>query len=323
MLKHQLKKRFFGPMPAYWNHRQWHNKAKRNAILDYNRKHTELTSPFPLYAKIEINGTCNLDCIMCVRTKLPNREKIMTLDQFIYILNQLPELIEWSPHGYNEPMLHPQFFDCVTEAYNRNIQLYLVTNATALNSKNIDRLLKYEPRLIRISIDAVEKEYEKIRQGSNYERVKSNIEYLAQHYDKVQLYATIWKENKDQMPLLQQLADENNIEIRFSEITWKNEYGTSTKENWYEFNVKKTRICTLPWSSMYIDVIGDVFPCTDTLNYQMGNIFETNAKELFNAKSYQNFRKMSIRGSNYECRNCTAWAPHPQFQNEDIPLKLT
>jgi radical SAM protein with 4Fe4S-binding SPASM domain len=291
-------------------HQTYKNKLK---IINFNLRHNEKYSPYPLNAKIEINGSCNLDCVICLRKSLPNRDKFMFLDQFKTVLDHIPSLIEWSPHGYNEPLLHPEFYDFVKETNDRNISLYLVTNGTALNKTNADKLLKLEPRVVRFSIDAVGNKYEQIRKGANYNQVCKNIKYLIDNKNgtDVSLYTTIWKDNVDQIPLLKNLANYFDIPINFTGITWKNEFGESNQENIVEeFAVQNNkRSCTLPWSSIYIDVVGSCYPCTDTLQYFMGNIFDTHIKEIYNSLEFQDFRKFSLNGANYECRNCVAWGP--------------
>ncbi len=309
-----------------------HLKKKFN-ILRYNFRHNEEYSPYPLTAKIEINGTCNLDCIMCLRKSLPNRDKEMSYLDFLTVLNNLPTIIEWSPHGYNEPMLHPLFFNYIEETNKRKIDLILVSNGTALNKENLDKLLALKPKLIRISVDGVGKKYEEIRKNSSWDRVYKNLRNLSRKTDNFSLYATIWSENIDQILHLVNLAWTLDCKISFTDITWKNDFQeskqeNSIRENFSEIKIKeikdqyldneninfsigrnKKRKCTLPWSSVYVDVVGDVFPCTDTLNYKMGNLLEEKISEIYNNDKYRQFRKDSISGKNYECKNCLAWAP--------------
>lgn len=315
-MKHRQSKSYFDHL----KHQTIRNKLK---ILNYNIRHNEEFSPYPLNAKIEINGTCNLDCVMCLRKSLPNREKFMSKKQFFTTLDHLPALIEWSPHGYNEPMLHPEFFDFIKETKDRHITLGLVTNGTVLNQTNADKLIALEPRYIRFSIDAVGWKYEEIRKGADYNQVCKNLKYVVENYakEKVLIYATIWKENIDQIPYLQRLADYLGIKITFNDITWKNNYGQSTQENSLRendifvdiingtFKQSEKRKCTLPWSSIYIDVVGNCYPCTDTLKYFMGNIFTTHIKNIFNSPEFKKFRRNSLDGNNYECKNCLAWGP--------------
>ena len=308
-------------------------------IINYNLRHNEVCSPYPLSAKIEINGSCNLDCIMCLRKKLPHRDRYMSIHEFETILNNCPSLIEFAPHGYNEPLLHPRFFNLIKIGNERGLGWSLITNATRLNSGSILRqLLAIKPRLIRVSIDAGEKDrYEEIRRGGNFDNVIENVRNLSimsRHCGiDLALYTTIWNGNVDQIPSLVRLAKRLQLPITFNDITWQNEYGESNhensiRENWtneeirtiikpYEgmkgitFSLGKIlkRTCHLPWTSFYCDVSGTVFPCTDNLDKPMGNLLETPIGEIFNSEDYQEFRTRSLNGEIESCKNCLSWAP--------------
>lgn len=314
-------------------------KQKIN-ILKYNLTHNEEYSPFPLYAKIEINGQCNLDCVMCYRTSLPHRDKIMTLSQFKTILDHVPTLIQWSPHGYNEPLLHPRFFDFVEEAHDRDIGLVLVTNATLLDAVKAKELSHYKVDRVIVSIDAVGKRYEEIRRKANYDVVRRNILNLTKimyGIAPVSLAATVWGDNFDQILKLVRFAEEMSVPISFGDITWTYEYQESRKDQSLRENLPpnmlekikndfkdnplvkfgitkkgiRQRSCTLPWSSIYVDVVGDVFPCTDNMDYKCGNVLVSPIKDIFNNELYKKFRVGSLYGheERYNCLNCAAWGP--------------
>ena len=346
------KKKIKRQSKAFLDHLKHQTLKNRINILKYNLWHNALYSPFPLYAKIEINGTCNLSCTMCLRTSLPNRDIIMSFEWFKIVLDACPELIEWSPHGYNEPFLNKDIYKMLEEGNNRSISSYIVTNGTLLNEKNADRLIKTEPRQVRFSVDAVGQAYEKIRVGADYQKVKKNIKYFAENYSNTGLYAVIWGENINQIPKLINFAEELNVVIGFVDLTWYNNYLESTKENsirenktriqidnmvdefknrplanFEGFYKQEERVCTLPWSSTYIDVVGDIYPCTDTFKYKIGNIFENPMKEIYNNNKMIDFRKNSLTGKHPECRNCLAFGKtkgielfEPHFKDKVIEV---
>jgi radical SAM protein with 4Fe4S-binding SPASM domain len=308
-------------------------------IIRQNRSVKDDGSKYPLYLKVEINGQCNLDCVMCRRTGLENRDKEMTLEQFNHILSELDHLVMWSPHGYNEPLMHPHFFDFVGAANEKNIRLNLVTNATMLYHDVTDRLMNYNPFKIIISMDATGTEYERIRRGAKWSQVKANVEHIVEATrgtdTAVSIQATAWRDNIGYVPDLIEFARGLDIPISVGDITWMNEYGESRRANAimedlsllelarfklksdyskasFAFTRKGKRTCTLPWSATYIDVVGDVFPCTDNLDdvYQkMGNIFETSFAEIWHSEKYRKFRVRSKHGLWDTCKNCLGWGP--------------
>ncbi|GAK57007.1 radical SAM domain protein, putative [Candidatus Vecturithrix granuli] len=69
------------------------------------------------------------------------------------------------------------------------------------------------------------------------------------------------------------------------------------------------RICILPWFSAYVTVEGFIRPCcsfSQTMNADMGNIFETDMPDIWNGEKYQQFRKLIRNGKRpYPiCQNC-------------------
>jgi len=322
------------------------SKRGKFRILNYNLRHSVLYSPYPITAKIEINSDCNLNCVMCLRNKMKRPLKRMSLDEFKTVLDNLPSIVEWSPHGYNEPLLHPQFFDFVKEAKDRGIFLTLVTNGTLLSPENIKKLLSLNPRQIVVSIHAVGKRYEEIRKGAVWKDVLNNITNLTicakTLKTQVSFYTTVWQDNVDQIDPLVNLAGSLGVPISFCDITWMYETGESQKaksirENRSHEEIKsiigkyvdnknvsihleklKKRSCYLPWFSIYVDVNGDVYPCTDNLESCMGNVFRESAKEIFNKKIYRQFRFNSYYGlSSVNCRDCQGWV-EPEFNKKTI-----
>lgn len=320
-------------MHAYKNLYSVIHPVRSYRIYQYNKLVTKLTSPYPLFAKIEINGSCNLDCVMCMRKSLPDRDKYMSIDQFRTILDHLPRLIGWAPHGYNEPLLHPEFFAFVKEANKRKLFWSLITNATKLNQKKLSNILQNRPQYIRVSIDAVGSAYEDIRKGASWIRVDQNIRMLAKKRKKipVSLYATIWRENVSQIPKLIAYAKNVGLPIRFVDIT-AHGVGVATLENAirtythkereyrganvsFAMSQKSTRTCHLPWTSIYVNVTGDVYPCTDTIHQEtyMGNLLTTHSEEIYNSFEYQNFRSRSLAGRHPVCKQCLSWGKHIKF----------
>jgi radical SAM protein with 4Fe4S-binding SPASM domain len=80
----------------------------------------------------------------------------------------------------------------------------------------------------------------------------------------------------------------------------------------YEPGIPKTaptRVCLLPWFSMYIAVDGDVRPCCSFAEgdvCSLGNLFKQPFEEIWNGPAFQDLRRRSLeRRLDYSvCRNC-------------------
>jgi MoaA/NifB/PqqE/SkfB family radical SAM enzyme len=255
----------------------------------------------------------------------------MSLDNFRIILDHLPDLLYWAPHGYNEPLCHPQFWKFMDEADDRGIAMYLVTNGSMFNPYVAQKFESYRVIKVVFSIDAVGSQYEKIRRGARWGEVQTNLGYATTHSYPVVIHATIWDENINQIPKLVALSREWGVNLGINDICWKNAFGASTKahsirENWDETAIGKAiapykddpkisiqlgkptkRSCDLPWSSIYVDVMGDVFPCTDNLDYPIGNLLDYPVSVLYHNPLYEGFRIVSKSGERFACKNCLAW----------------
>jgi radical SAM protein with 4Fe4S-binding SPASM domain len=70
----------------------------------------------------------------------------------------------------------------------------------------------------------------------------------------------------------------------------------------------RNKPCSLPWNTSYIAANGDVVPCcviADADVVKMGNVFETDFKEIWNAPAYQTLREQ-IASHNLpdHCKHC-------------------
>ncbi len=154
---------------------------------EYRKKWNEypgkrIVNDFPLHLDIESTNACNLRCIMCARNFMTEKIGYMEWTLFQKIIDEgakyrLPS-IKLNYRG--EPLLHPQLPEMVAYAKRKGIlEVQFNTNGFPLSEKKIEELLNAGLDRIIFSFDGATKEtYEKIRTGSNYERVANNIETL-------------------------------------------------------------------------------------------------------------------------------------------------
>jgi len=156
----------------YRGYRQKWNEYPKNGIVN----------EFPLHVDIESTNACNLRCIMCTRNFMTEKIGYIDWDLFTKIIDEgarydLPS-IKLNYRG--EPLLHPRLPEMVAYAKERGVlEVQFNTNGLTLNKKMIEQLLDAGLDRIIFSFDGATKEtYEKIRRGSNYERVVANIKAL-------------------------------------------------------------------------------------------------------------------------------------------------
>jgi MoaA/NifB/PqqE/SkfB family radical SAM enzyme len=137
----------------------------------------------PRHIRIENTNICNADCTICPHKNMKRAQGNMSMDLFKKIIDEATRLNPQPSigiHGFGEPLLDKLFFERIVYAKKRGIKsLSSNTNASFLNSENIDRMLKSGLDEIYISFDAAKAEtYAKIRKGLNFEEIENNIKHF-------------------------------------------------------------------------------------------------------------------------------------------------
>lgn len=151
----------------------------------YDYKGTTDNLKYPIRLDLELDNTCNLECIMCngnhSSSIRKNREKqpkyITPYDNNFYneLFTILPHVKRIDFYG-GEPFLIKGYFKILdfVKQNNLDINFYLQTNGTVYNSK-IESYIKEMDIDIGISMDAGTKDlFEKIRVNAQFDRVVAN-----------------------------------------------------------------------------------------------------------------------------------------------------
>jgi radical SAM protein with 4Fe4S-binding SPASM domain len=145
----------------------------------------ELVTDFPLFLQLDMNQNCNLRCPHCIIGNPELKEKYysnetLSWDDYKSIVQEgenhgCPSL---SPQGNNEPLLIKDLEKYIKFAYDHKfIDIMMNTNALLLSEERAKGLLDSGLTRLRFSLDAATPEtYSKVRPGSDYKKVVSNIE---------------------------------------------------------------------------------------------------------------------------------------------------
>lgn len=111
----------------------------------------------PLHGSFELTPLCNMNCKMCFvrlsKDELSRRGKLLTLDQWLGIAEQIKEagtLFLLLTGG--EPLLYPDFKELYLKLRSMGFVLMLNTNATLINAEWANFFAKYPPRRINITL---------------------------------------------------------------------------------------------------------------------------------------------------------------------------
>lgn len=312
---------------------------------------TNLTKPLivknkPIIAQIESTSECNLKCKMCIRKEVGVPIGTMSLENFKIILDKLDSLFKIHLSGQGESLLNPEIFEMIDYANKKGAIVYLVTNGTLLTENIIKRICSVNIGELAISIDSPKKEiYEKIRVGSNFDKVIGNIKNLATELEKnkkktvLSVSAVILKDNIGDLTEFIELAKNLGIKkLGFQKMQEKDDYlqkyssaAAEQKVSDHDilfrkkieeakrfanenkitliFDEEKSPGCIWPWRSMYITWNGHVTPCCKILDYRepyFGNILKEDFWKIWNGKEFQMFRGLlRKRNAPSPCKGCS------------------
>lgn len=133
--------------------------------------------------QVESSLACNLKCIMCPWQKIASElggEAIMQPDVWQAVQPHLPRIQSVDFTGGGEPLLQPHLVQWVHDAHSAGCETGILTNGLLLDEIKAKALIEAGIDWICVSIDGASADmYNKIRRGSDFERVCGNVAALS------------------------------------------------------------------------------------------------------------------------------------------------
>lgn len=184
----------------------------------------------PSFLEVEVTTRCPLKCIMCEHTYWQEANRDMTFEEFKGIIDQFPKLKWIGLSGIGESFINNAFMKMLRYVKARNVFVELYDNFFLIDERIARELIEMGIDKIFISLDAATKEtYEKIRVGSNFERVINNLrsflrlkEQMKAHFPETAFHFIINSLNLQEIPqyidLVHSLVPTKSPTIRFSRM---------------------------------------------------------------------------------------------------------
>ncbi len=289
----------------------------------------------PYSISIEPTTACNLRCPECPSGLRAFSRPTGLLEKKFYqkTIDELAQhLLYLILYFQGEPYLHPDFFDLVAYASQKNIYTATSTNAHYLHDKNAQKTLDSGLDRLIISIDGTTQEtYEQYRIGGSLEKVIRGTETLLDLRKKgnYQKPYTIFqflvvKPNEHQIEEVKHLAKNLGVDkVAFKTaqiydyengsplIPTNSKYSRYALQSNGKYAIKNPLLnqCWRMWQGCVITWDGKIVPCCfdkDAL-HQLGNLQEKTLREIWQSEAYQNFRqKLLISRKEIDiCQNCT------------------
>lgn len=184
--------------------------------------------PLPRELQVEVTGACNLRCRMCLVRYAPaigRAEGALSYEDFLALVDSLPELRKLTLQGLGEPLLSPHLLDMVRHAAGRDVEVGFNSNGTLLTRRIADELVEAGLGWLHVSLDgATAATYEEVRHGTTFEprpgqfdTVVGNLRGLvaargARERPRIQLVFVAMRRNVRELPALVELAAEVGVD---------------------------------------------------------------------------------------------------------------
>jgi MoaA/NifB/PqqE/SkfB family radical SAM enzyme len=180
--------------------------------------------PLPEHLQVEVSGACNLRCRMCLVRYAPavgRKEGAFAYEEFLALVDSLPDLRRLTLQGLGEPLLSPHLLDMIRHAAGRGVHVGFNTNGVLLSRGVARALVAAGTGHVHVSLDgATAATYEDVRHGTGhaprpgqFDRVVANLRgLLAARGDagrpRVVLVFVAMRRNVDELePLVDLAAD--------------------------------------------------------------------------------------------------------------------
>lgn len=187
--------------------------SDRAAIVDLAQTGRPLPSPVEAY--FEVANRCNSLCATCPLTFSPQESaKQLSLEEFVGLVAQLPDLRRAVMQGIGEPLLNRDLAAMIRHLKARRVYVVFNTNAALLTHRRQVELIESGLDELRVSVDGSTAEtYLKVRGIPVFDRVIANVREMVRtqralgvETPRLSFWVTGLRENLSELPGVIDLA---------------------------------------------------------------------------------------------------------------------
>ena len=280
----------------------------------------------------ELTNTCNLKCVMCGRNVTDFNPTMLKMEWFDYFVPFFNTVEEVTLMGWGEPTIHPNFVKMLSIIDKHNARKYFCTNGMTLD-KIKAAIFEYSVDVFSISVDgAVPQTNDKIRQGSNFVKIISDLKEIVKErnsnglkYPHINFVFCAMKSNLNELAKLVELAADIGIEevkvvymtafnsAFANEVLWdlkdeiKREFDKAMiNADIYNILLKlpfvpgedpaansSHRECFAVYRDLFISSDGFIRPCMSSAHKFFPLNINTGISEIWNSPNHQAYRKVT------------------------------
>lgn len=273
----------------------------------------------PHTVTIETTNDCNLRCKMCYRGK--RKVGYMDFELFKKVVDEVASIggVCLRLHYSGETTLHPRFADMLQYVMAKRPQFYNVgffTNGMLLKEKLSKLIVDLGVDWISVSIEGIGEVNDKIRIGSNYSVIKSNLEKLllirgSKPKPIITTNTTLTTQTDDELEAIKKEWLGKVDDISFNGYVDPENFSFDDVKRFAKYNPKGMKenlspICHMPFTLLIVLWNGDLIFCCHNLNgrFPVGNIQNNGLLEIWNSKRMIELRKSIVRKCPVETELC-------------------
>lgn len=284
---------------------------------------TEVTELPKLVGEIEINDSCNIDCVMCKTSMAKRKKGLMDLDLFERTVAMLAErgMKNVTLHTIGDPLANRNLAKYLAVLRRHNVTVGDLSSNCQLLDRHLDTLFEYRDVIytFRPSIDAASKEiYERIRFGGKWEVLHTALRRFAERNAKATLPFPITVNNiisKDNFheiayipEVFSYLTAPTDFRYAFiNSLAPSNEFFLN--QNYFD-SYHQNAPCHTIWNSVYVLKDGSLTTCCRDYHGDLvfGNVVKDDLATAYNNSTVQKIRRAHLDGNTQAmpdlCREC-------------------
>lgn len=223
-----------------------------------------------------------------------------------------------APFFRGEALLHPHFVELLRYARMKTAgRIMLFTNGLLLNREMSEEILSMKIDHISFSIDSTDKQvYDKVRIGSDFERVIGNVEYFLQsrkmkelQLPEVQVSMVKTKSNAHLVDQFKTRWKDKVDRVRiYEEHSANGIFGSSPKA----VDNKDRKPCLKPFNELVVYWNGEIALCNHDWEHAgiLGNAASQTLEEIWTGSAYKETRSHHLKGEWQllpSCFGCDQW----------------
>ncbi len=290
----------------------------------------------PDIVNIELTNACNLECVFCDWPALRKNMKIGAIDTSL-LEKIVSEAASFKPYeigvvGLGDPLLDPHLSDhlAIINNYKSAFErISLNTNGVVLTPEKTDLICDSCINHVTFSLNATNKSmYEHYMKYDYFDKVIGNIRSFVRQRNRkrketlaINVQAMgVRQEDLEELQILFKKEIDDGVYVFLREIYNKPALRDAHIDQEKREIGAKRYPCWSLYSRIYIDVAGNLYPCTigndcyrENSDLCIGSIREKNIMQLFNDVHLVERRDRSCRGELpfKECDICNVWTLLP------------